>query len=291
MERLLFLKYRYYMLTRSNDVHRVLGLGLFVLALFITQAAVTSAATTATLLPIGEGTNLSWTPKSGATHYTMVDDSTCNGTTDYVSETSLGERDSFSVSLSSIPDGSTITTIALTPCASRNSSGGGSATLNVFYRFNGTASADAGAYSLTGTTPANLATTNFSALSLAKNTGSNLEVGSVYSAGTKGARLSRLATVITYTEPVAPATPSYLNSFVATSSVVYLNWGNVANETGYSLERSVDGVSFSVIATTSANVAGYTDTAVTSGTYYYKVRAYNTVGYSGYSSTTVATLP
>jgi hypothetical protein len=33
----------------------------------------------------------------------MVDESACNGTTDYVSETTVGERDSYRVSLASVP--------------------------------------------------------------------------------------------------------------------------------------------------------------------------------------------
>jgi hypothetical protein len=71
--------------------------------------------------------------------------------------------------------------------------------LDVFYRANGANSADAGAYAITGTTPANLATTTFSSLSLIKSSTSTLEIGAVFTSGTKGARLSRIATVVTYT--------------------------------------------------------------------------------------------
>lgn len=266
---------------------------LLAVVLLTTTIQSAFAATTATLLPTGEGTNLAWTPSTGLTHYTTVDESSCNGTTDYVSETTVGDRDAYTVSLASVPLNATITNIALTPCASRNSSGSGSATLNVFYRYNAVASADAGAYALpTGTTPVALGTTNFGSLSLVKKSTSTLEIGAVYTAGTKGIRLSRMATVLTYTPVSAPVAPSNLSaSIVASSTKVFLTWSdNSSNETGFLLARSLDNLSFTTIATTTG--AQYLDSAVASGvTYYYKVRAYNAVGNSGYSSTTSATLP
>jgi hypothetical protein len=55
--------------------------------------------------------------------------------------------------------------------------------MNIFYRFGGVDSADAGNYSLSGTTPTDLATTTFSGLLLAKGSSSTLEVGAVLSSG------------------------------------------------------------------------------------------------------------
>ncbi len=248
------------------------------------------AATTATLLPTAEGAYLQWTPKSGSTHYTMVDESSCNGTTDYVSTTVTGNRDSYQVSLSSIPDGSTITNIAVTPCASKNKSSG-SSVMNVFYRLDGVNSADQGAYSLTGTTPTNLATTNFSSLSVAKASSTALQVGAVYTSGTGGARLGRVATVITYTPPAsAPSAPTNLSSFVSSSTNVFLSWTDTSsNEDGFWIERSTDGINFSFLATTT--FANYFNSSLSTGTYYYKVRAYNGIGNSAFSSTTVAVIP
>lgn len=257
--------------------------------LFVVSASL-FAATTAALLPTAEGTYLQWTPKSGSTHYTMVDESTCNGTTDYVSTTVTGNRDSYQVSLSSIPDGSTITNIAVTPCASKNKSSG-SSVMNMFYRLNGVNSADQGAYSLTGTTPTTLTTTNFASLSIAKASSTALQVGAVYSSGTGGARLSRVATVITYTPPAsAPSAPTNLNSFVSSSTNVILSWTDTSsNEDGFWVERSTDGTNFSFLATTT--FASYVNSGLTTGTYYYKVRAYNGIGNSAFSSTTVAIIP
>ncbi len=245
------------------------------------------AATTAVLLPSADGANNDWTPKAGATHYTMVDEAACNGTSDYVSETSVGGRDSFSVSLASVPTNAVITDITLVPCASRNNSGGGSSTMSVFYRWNGTASADFGAYNLTGTTPTALASTTISGLSLVNATASTLEVGAVYVSGTKGARLSRLATVITYTAiPNNPTNLIAVATTTGTTTGVSTFWtDNSTNEQGFKLERSTDNVNFSLITTTTGRT--FFDTPVASGTYYYRVYAYNAAGNSGYATTSV----
>lgn len=275
----------------------VVGVAVFV-SLFTVQASAALAATTAALLPVGEGTNLAWTPSTGTTHYTLVDETTCNGVTDYVSETTVGDRDSYQVSVASVPASATITSIALTPCASRNTTGGGSSVLNVFYVLNGVTSADAGAYSLpTGTTPVALSATNFTGLSTVKNASTTLEVGAVYTSGTRGLRLSRMATVITYTPlPTAPNAPSAL-TMVATSSLTAaaLSWtDNSSDETGFLVERSTDDVSFGLIGSTTANVRNYTDAGLATGTYYYRVRAVNAAGYSAYatsSQSVVLTIP
>ncbi len=184
------------------------------------------AAVTSTVYPTSDGNYQQWTPNAGVTRYTQVDETTCNGNTDYISEATVGERNSFGISLSSVPDGATITQISITPCASRNSGGGGgSATLKVFYRFNGSDSADFGSYALTGTTPANLAATNIGSLGLVKTSSSTLEVGAVYSAGTKGARLSRFATVITYT-PAAPIVTTDAASGISITGATLNGTGN-----------------------------------------------------------------
>lgn len=249
------------------------------------------AATTGVVLPSGAGNYSAWTPSTGATHFTLVDESSCNGTTDYVSTTVNGNRDSFSTSVSAVPNGAVITSISLTPCASK-SANSGTANLSVFYRLNGVNSADSATYILSGTKPVNLSATNFTGLSITKNASTTLESGAILVSGTTGARLSRLATTITYV--VTPSAPNAMNSIVATTSPlkVTASWGAAGPDvTGFSLEKSTDGVNFTV-ATTTGNVFSYSDFAVSSGaTYYYKVRAFNTAGYSGYSSTTIAVVP
>jgi hypothetical protein len=193
----------------------------FLLILFAAMFApsLASAATTPIILPSATGTYSQWTPSTGSTHYTMVDESACNGTTDYVTTSTTGQRDAFVALLSSIPDNSTITNIAIVPCASRASGGGGSATLNVFYRYNGTNGSDLGSYALSGTTPVALATSTWGSLTLTKTSTSTLEIGAIYSSGTKGARLSRIATEITYGVPPS-ATTSAASSITTTSALL-----------------------------------------------------------------------
>jgi Matrixin/Fibronectin type III domain len=87
----------------------------------------------------------------------------------------------------------------------------------------------------------------------------------------------------------APATPSGLvagaNPSNPTSSLA-LSWAdNANNETGYSVERSADGRSFTQIAQAAANTGAWTDTGLNSATaYYYRVRAFNSSGNSAYSN-------
>lgn len=162
-----------------------------------------NASTTTILLPDADGTYTDWKPSAGTSRVAMVDDplsGPCNGVVDYVAHTANNKRTSFRVSLASVPDGSTITDIRVIPCASNNISGStASTTLNVFYRLNGMNSADSGTYSLKGTTPFALATTTFSGLSIKKSSRGILEVGAVTTAGTLGARLSRMLVQVIYT--------------------------------------------------------------------------------------------
>lgn len=252
--------------------------------------ATTLSAATYSATPTGEGTYLQWTPKSGTVHYTQIDEATCNGNTDRVHTTVVGQRDSYTMTLTSVPSGSLITGVSITPCASRNTSGAGSSTLNVFYRLNGANSADAGAYALpTGTTPAALSATAFLGLSVDKTASTTLEVGAVYSSGDRGVRLSRLSGSVTYSTLDAPTNAT--SSVVGTSTVT-VSWSDALSfEDSFAVSRSTDDVSYSHLATTSANATSYDNSGLSSGTYYYKVRAYNAGFYSGYSSTTIATVP
>ncbi len=246
------------------------------------------ALTTPSILPSADGTYTSWTPSTGASHFALVDEATCNGNTDRNSTNTVGNRDSYVTSLSSVPNGSQITAISITPCASRNQNGGGSSTMNVFHRINGMNSSDSGSYALTGTTPANLSATVFSGLSTIKTSTTTLEVGAVYSAGTRGAKLSRISTVVTYT---SLATTTLSASAVSTSQI-NLSWADTNSiEDGYVVERSSVSSTgpFSHLATTSADSISLSDTGLSSNTsYWYRIKAYNQGGETIYSNTATA---
>jgi hypothetical protein len=248
------------------------------------------ANTTSNLTPTADGAYTQWTPKTGTSHFAMVDETPCNGTTDHNSTATVGNRDSYSVSLTSVPAGAAILGVDVKPCASRNSSGGGSSTMNVFYRLNGTDSSDAGNYALSGTTPTELATTSFTGLSTVKDGSTTLEVGAVLSAGTKGARLSRIVGLATY----LPAASNLTSTPSSTTTSIKLTWtDNANNENGYTVERSTDNVNFAGVSTTSANTNNFTDSGLGLGTkYYHRVRTF--IGttspiYSGYSNTASST--
>lgn len=91
---------------------------------------------------------------------------------------------------------------------------------------------------------------------------------------------------ISYNETPAPAAPASLTATANNFNSVSLSWANVADETGYKLERSTTiGSGFAEIATRGADVLAYTDETVASGTeYFYRVRAYNAAGNSAYTS-------
>jgi hypothetical protein len=187
-----------------------------------------------------------------------------------------------------VPNGALITDIAITPCASMTKNSG-SGVMSVFYRLNGTNSADSSSYTLTGQTPIALSVRNYSGLSITKTATTTLEVGAVLNSGASGARLSRIQTVITYvTDPVVPTNVVS----VASSTGIALTWSSSSSDQdSFSIEKSTDGINFSVASTTGGTTRLYKDLGLAPGTYYYKIRSHNAIGYSGYSSTTSTTLP
>jgi len=95
----------------------------------------------------------------------------------------------------------------------------------------------------------------------------------------------------TRSTPSVPAVPS-LRVAASTSGSVSLAWADVANETGYAIERSTDNANWSLIAAPAADTVSYVDTPVQASTvYYYRMRASNGVGSSGYSPVASVTTP
>ena len=261
------------------------------------------AATSSNLYPVADGYYRQWTAKNNATnHYAMVDETICNGTKDFVFTYNIDSRDSYSVRLDSVPNGSVITGISVTPCASlANPAGYGSSSMNIFYRFNGADSQNGRTYTLSGATPKNLAATGFNGLYLLKNSSSTLEIGATFSGfGKKGAVLSRLAARLTWRVPTPtstlPVTKSptdvtaqLLCSVTGTPQVV-LNWkDNTTDEDKFQIMRgspytylsdgqpAVDDTAVQHLAYTSGpNITTYIDQSVyLGGSYHYAVSAIN----------------
>src|SRR2546430_17452857 len=83
-----------------------------------------------------------------------------------------------------------------------------------------------------------------------------------------------------------PAAPSNLTATAVSVSEIDLAWSESStNVTLFKIERSTDNVNFTQITTVAAGVTTYKDTGLTvNTTYYYRVRASNTAGDSGYSN-------
>jgi Fibronectin type III domain len=92
------------------------------------------------------------------------------------------------------------------------------------------------------------------------------------------------------------ASPSALTATARTTTVIDLAWvDNATNETGFEVQRSTDGTSFTTVATLGANSQAYASTGlVKNKLYHYRVRAVR-IGtptvYSTYSNTASARTP
>ena len=101
--------------------------------------------------------------------------------------------------------------------------------------------------------------------------------------GSQTAYVSNLLEV----EFVPPAAPSNLGAAQASSSQINLTWvDNSNNESGFKIERSPNGsTGWAEIDSVAANITAYSNTNLACNTtYYYRVKAYNSAGYSAYTS-------
>jgi len=100
---------------------------------------------------------------------------------------------------------------------------------------------------------------------------------------------SRFASISGIKKP--PSVPSLLVANAVDAHSIQLSWAdNSSNETGFKLERSLDNVKFTEIATPTSN--SYRDSnLVSESNYFYRVRAYNSSGNSVFSPVTMGTPP
>jgi subtilisin family serine protease len=101
-----------------------------------------------------------------------------------------------------------------------------------------------------------------------------------------------LAAAVAYQPSTSPpVAPTGLAATAASATQINLSWtDNSADESGFKVERSTDGVNFTQVGTTAAGVRTYSATGLTASTNYaFRVRAYNANGDSAYSNAATAT--
>jgi titin len=103
---------------------------------------------------------------------------------------------------------------------------------------------------------------------------------------------SNVATATAGAAPTIPTAPSALTATAASSSQINLAWtDNSNNETGFEIQRSLNGTSgWTAVVTTAAGAVAYANTGLSSSTaYYYRVRASNSAGSSAWTAAANAT--
>src|SRR5439155_15609330 len=114
------------------------------------------------------------------------------------------------------------------------------------------------------------------------------EVAATNGAGTSA--FSNMANATTTAAQSPPAAPSNLTAGAVSTSEIDLTWtNNASNASGFVVNRSTDGVTFSQLAVL-GNVTSYKDTGLSAGSKcYYEVAATNGAGTSAFSNVANAT--
>jgi hypothetical protein len=145
-------------------------------------------------------------------------------------------------------------------------------------------SSDDAAYVEIGSSPAGVP--SYSDKGLSPNTDYFYRVRALNAAGASDySSVARATTTVAEITP--PAAPTDLTVEPVAKSAVRLSWTDHAtNEAGFQIERSKDSKSWTAIATAGPNVTELIDDLVSKGknNSWYRVRAYNAMGYSAYSN-------
>ncbi len=110
--------------------------------------------------------------------------------------------------------------------------------------------------------------------------------------GNDGLQLAEIELLAATATSSAPASPAGLLATSVSSTGISLGWqDNSSDETGFEIYRSeTSGSGFTLINTAGANVNSYADGGLAaSSTHYYKVRAVNQAGFSGYTGEVAGT--
>lgn len=125
-------------------------------------------------------------------------------------------------------------------------------------------------WALRAVLPAN--TASYADLGLSGNTTYHYRLGACNASGCSDP--SGVVMVTTLDPP--PTAPANLTAIAVSSSQINLTWEDLSgNETGFSIERALDGANFAVLTAVAANATLFTDTGLTPcQTYSYRVRAF-----------------
>jgi len=88
------------------------------------------------------------------------------------------------------------------------------------------------------------------------------------------------------TIPTAPSSLTVSRNASSPTSTLYLTWNDrSSNESGFTIQRSLDGLLYLKVTDVAVNVTSFTDQSLLPGIqYYYRVAAYNGVGTSSFSN-------
>lgn len=110
-------------------------------------------------------------------------------------------------------------------------------------------------------------------------------VAAAYTVGQSGWMVSNLI------EVVLPDAPTSLTATLGVDPLVTLAWPDVSNETGYLIERDINGGGFGSLDTLIADSVTYPDTPVDPGTYTYRIAAVNNAGPSAWVESNQIIIP
>ncbi|MDQ3488352.1 MAG: right-handed parallel beta-helix repeat-containing protein [Acidobacteriota bacterium] len=104
--------------------------------------------------------------------------------------------------------------------------------------------------------------------------------------GVEGAATVSVTVTVAAPPAPVPAAPTELTGRAVTITRIDLAWrDNSDGETGFAVERSIDGKTFVQVATVGAGLVNYMDTGLRQNRiYHYRVRAFNTAGSSAFSN-------
>jgi pyrrolidone-carboxylate peptidase len=109
-------------------------------------------------------------------------------------------------------------------------------------------------------------------------------------AGFFGATSTNVGVTVNAAVGSAPPIPGGLTATVAAANQIDLHWNDVADEVGYAIERKASDGTWTQIHQVAANATSMSDQSLAAGTYVYRVRSFNSSGYSAYSKQAVATI-